>query len=522
MYTSMIGRPSYFRFVSDFEEGRTEEESEEEVWNRLIKHGWEYNKKLHHVSSSRRLLRSDVSTKTSTNSPYIICSNKPNQSGYQRRSSLTSNLSIPMKQIQTVYNTIEESCFIVSSSYNVMNGYYDNVESRLSGGEGGEIKFGPLIDVLKLPSSTAMNILQDDTWNPYDNSIAQGDEENEEEREKMKHWSRSIMIDILPGSLDTTNNNEEEEITLEELANDIVQYVKDMAMIPPPSSSSRGESSLTTSKSMTLKSSYLRSSNVMLEDEDTSTITTESKVMSTREAFSLTATHSTVSSLDTNEEEDTSTSSQQVPKSKRMFIPKQHDNIWSTALKYGFEASHNCLEMFDTLEVRVQQSSKYIVVTAGDEDTDKGDKDSDKDTSDEKEHVTDRNHDETVDTSYQSYGQEDNNNEDDDEEESTPLSIELILHSPSQYNPNELSDSSSSSVIESSSWNKHCALSLLMGLSTHPSIQTIEVELPIVLASMSYSSEEVYLGLDTESNDNENSEEVSRDNGTSQDDYGTV
>ena len=56
----------------------------------------------------------------------------------------------------------------------------------------------------------------------------------------------------------------------------------------------------------------------------------------------------------------------------------------------------------------------------------------------------------------------------------------VILHPPSDY--------TDESAVESSALNRHCALSLVMALSTHPSVQTVEVGRPIVEATFSESS----------------------------------
>ncbi|KAL7536115.1 hypothetical protein ACHAXR_006924, partial [Thalassiosira sp. AJA248-18] len=114
-------------------------------------------------------------------------------------------------------------------------------------------------------------------------------------------------------------------------------------------------------------------------------------------------------------------------------------SIWSTALSQGFEAPHGCQVMLDTLEVRT---------THQDDNTANSNTDN-------------------IQTETDS---------------SIPATFELILHPPSQY-------ISKPAAVESSAWNVHCAISLLMGLSVHPLVQSVEVGLEVELATMSVDSE---------------------------------
>ena len=107
-------------------------------------------------------------------------------------------------------------------------------------------------------------------------------------------------------------------ISIEAVAGDIVEYVKDMAMVPPGSSA--------------LSSYNLRTGGTIMEG----TRITEEASVSTREAFSLTAT----------DMEGGGRGQQR----KRTF--HNPHSIWSTALSEGFEAPHGCQVMLDTLEVR--------------------------------------------------------------------------------------------------------------------------------------------------------------------------
>ena len=105
-------------------------------------------------------------------------------------------------------------------------------------------------------------------------------------------------------------------------------------------------------------------------------------------------------------------------------------NFWSDALKYGFESDHGCGNMFDLLEIRPR------------------------DTDDE---VEKDEYDDTV----------------------AVRGFELILHAP---------DDSSEQSVDDSALNKQCVLSLIIGLSVHPFVQTIEIVQKLELASITGKS----------------------------------
>ena len=103
------------------------------------------------------------------------------------------------------------------------------------------------------------------------------------------------------------------------------------------------------------------------------------------------------------------------------------NNIWSDALTNGFEAEHGCANMFDLLEVRPRGG-----VNATD------------------------------------------SQDDHDDASMSVIGFELFLHGP---------QTSDQDILDSSAWNKQCVLSLIMGLSVHPSVQTIEMAQKLELAS---------------------------------------
>ena len=449
-------------------------EEEEASWQRMARHGWSWSRERHHLDATSgkgrkgRSLRSD-STRLGTNeesdtppssmSPFIVCSTTPNQSGYQRRQSIISELRVLTEHTQIVYNTDEESCFIVTASADVMESYHnhllnqqhteghptvehqtrqhdsddsrtevDSIETdssidadKAEASPRSEITIGPLFDVLKLPRGSAMNILSDDHWSPppiasvadlaaasarlvtnefsYDNST-------EEVNVDVRKWRRTLNVDLLPGAFDA-------EESAEELVEKIVEYVKDMAMVAPGIHGA----------SLSSSSSYLRSNtdDTLAPKMDTSTF------VSTREAFSLTATDApTFPSQDENDDK----------LNKHLF--RNPHNMWSNALKNGFEASHGCQVMLDTLEVRTRVEDENVAAQ-----------------------------------------QKDDSDEDVESSSTTPSSsvaagFEVILHPPSQFMKN--------AAVESSAWNKHCVLSLMIGLSIHPYVQTVEVGHQVELA----------------------------------------
>jgi len=402
-------------------------------WQKIVQHGWEWSKRSSSQvrigsRSSRRNLRSDRTDdsrrlKIDHISPFIVCSSSQG-SGYQRREAIASSLNVTKENAQTISNTVDETCFIVTSSAEAMELYLSQIaqETNVTSDEevvvdDAKLKLGPLVDALKVPKGTAAGILADESWSPPNitnlsdldsmvEEIVTNEFSYENVTKKVKvdirKWTRSIMIELLPGSV-------QEESKVDTVAKDIVEYVKIMAQIAP----SNGTTSSTNS------SSFLR------KLESTNDTSTESTIdikppLSIRESFSLTAT------APLNDSENTDTPDTDKPEGKAK-------DIWSNALKKGFEASHGCQVMLDTLEVRTRREPKPKP-------------------SKEKE--------------------------DNDDDKSLPVmaAFEVILHPPSQI--------LKEAAVQSSVWNKNCVLSLLMGFSVHPLVQSVEVSKPIVLASI--------------------------------------
>ena len=339
-----------------------------------------------------------------------MCSDALGRSGYERRQTICNALDVPISHAQTVYNTEDESCFIVTSTAHSMESYESDIVhsdfeiDTSNATHAQDLFYGPLVDVLKLPAGTAMSVLENDDWAPpaisniadlaalskrtYRNEFSY-DNSTEEYDVDIRSWSRSIMVDLLPGTVSDGDG-------IERVATEILEYVEDMAMVPPDAGSSS-----------------LRGSNGGSNDDVPLRFAADASI-STRGAFSLTA---------TSEDDDDA--------GEDRHIFQHRHNIWSNALAKGFEASHGCQVMLDTLTVTPR------------------------------------------------IGQDDIN-----EDVESPLiaGFEIKLHPPSQFMKR--------AAVESSAWNKHCVLSLMMGLAVHPSIQTVEVGNSIELAIMSMSMDE--------------------------------
>ncbi|KAL7554072.1 hypothetical protein ACHAWF_017502 [Thalassiosira exigua] len=343
---------------------------DEEAWDRISDHGWDRSLLRRRVPARRgrdprsggRNLRSASSVPdeggtgggeeaggeggAATNSPFVACSEAPNRSGYRRRQSLAAALRVPLSRIQTIYNADEESCFLVAADGAALRGGLE-LEDAADGSDSskssdsssnsssplGSIHLGPLADVLKLPPGSASNVLEDPEWTPpvmttvadalslkrsvtrefsYDNATELVDVD-------VRRWVRSISVDLIPGTVSSDVDGR----SIEDAARDIVDFVTEMAQVPPGSASARP------SPQSSPLSSGLRGNGTLSERM------ASELPLSTREAFSLTAWSE--------------------GGEKRTF--RNPHSVWSTALKRGFEAEHGCQVMLDTLEVRPRGGS---------------------------------------------------------------------------------------------------------------------------------------------------------------------
>lgn len=381
---------------------------ENKVWGDMLQHGWAVAKHR----SKNRILRSENNF-TSHNSfeithtgqdrthPFLLCSSYPYQSGYVRLQRILSAFNASMSMSQTIYNTEESSCFVVVTTSEVVEqtlGESNPVtgETRTARTSTGNlmenVTFGPLVDVLKFAAGTPTNILNDDDWiQPLKNtkpSLRSGmtSAKLEQDEQRQHHWTRSFMVDLIPGSNVGMKSGYE---GVESIAKDIMDNVAAMADVKP-----------------TMNFDQMRSKRKSIGVEKSF-----SDTLSTREAFSLTSSTVSLSNIKT-----------------RAF--RYSDNVWSNALTNGFESDHGCRNMFELIKIRPR---------GGVDETDN-------------------------DTNGSSI---------------SVVGFELFLNVPLVVDEE---------TVNSSAWNKNCAISLIMGLSVHPLVQTIELARKLELASASGTS----------------------------------
>lgn len=357
--------------------GRQLRGHENKLWDGLMQHGWNTAR-----SAKHRILRSEDSFKAPIDEqmidehPFLLCSSYPDQSGYLRLQRMLSTFNTSITNAQAVYNSDETSCFVIATTSAAVENafgetYIETGETRDS--RMAHVTFGPLVDVLKFAAGTPDSILNDKDWAQpvaMQPSLRTSLANSTEERH---HWSRSFMVDFIPGSLSKTDSSTED---IERIANDIIYHVSAMANVKPMPMKQVNSTKL-----------------AMIRNSD---------IMSTSEAFSLTS------------------SAGEFGKTK----PRSSVNIWSNALKNGFESKHGCGNMFDLLEIRPRG---------------------------------------IIDTSTEN------------EESVSVLGFELILNAP---------ETTDEETTLSSARNKQCALSLIIGLSVHPNVQTIEIAQQLELSSV--------------------------------------
>lgn len=262
----------------------------EQLWLDVIQFGWQWVHSPHH-----RALRTDPNHPEPIH-PLVLCNHAPDKSGAERLQLLAKPLGIPIEMSQTVSNTEEESCFIVSAPPSIIQAV-NETEMRDS-------SFAPLTDVTKIASGGVSYILEDTEWQPTSTGTDEGqptstgtDEEGEQ------NHVASLMIDLIPGE----GNDEDFSTVADKILNDVIVMaqasVNDTSIVP---------------------SSYLRSS-VSNQPSD---------IVPLRHAFSLT------SSLYGTIQPRMSTS---------------EANLWSEALSSGFEAPHGCKDMLDMIQVRERE-----------------------------------------------------------------------------------------------------------------------------------------------------------------------
>ncbi|KAK1742882.1 subtilase family serine peptidase [Skeletonema marinoi] len=272
-----------FSHLSKKNNRQLSQEESEHAWLDILNYGMRWTQSKHH-----RALRPDNYTGSEPKHPYVLCSRATNKSGLERLQLLAQSLGISVERSQTVSNTDEESCFIVSVTSSTIQTAHETDISNSS--------FTPLVDVMKISSGGIRYILEDAQWQPTAASASAGGDG----LLRTTHVA-SLMVDLIPGEgVNAVNSS----TAATQILNDVIAMIQ----------SSINNINI-------ISSSNLRStSNQQL-----------SNIVPMRDAFSLT------SSLHNN-------------KQLRSFTDSV--NVWSEALFSGFEANHHCKNMFDLLQVR--------------------------------------------------------------------------------------------------------------------------------------------------------------------------
>ena len=160
-------------------------EESERVWLDVLNHGLRWTHSKHH-----RALRPDTAASESKH-PFVLCSRAPNKSGSERLQLLAQALDISVQRNQTVSNTDEESCFIVSVTSSAIH--------RASETDISNSTFTPLVDVMKIASGGVNYILQDTEWRPTDAN-------KEGEGHLRTNHVASLMVDLIPGEVDEVSS----------------------------------------------------------------------------------------------------------------------------------------------------------------------------------------------------------------------------------------------------------------------------------------------------------------------------
>ena len=265
--------------------------SDDEVWDLVTRHGWE---RARTRTGSRRLV-------TATDAGFVVCNSAPDESGHERLGSLLNLLEMTEDGSQVLYNADDESCFLLSAGAEAVHSllHGGTVEEEVTGeGEdlAAHLTVMPMLDLLKLPSHTAMSLLEDD-WSPDLSTLTRSvvmdefsyeDTVEVDEEVDLEDWRRSILVDLLPSpDGETTGAGSEGE----GIVYDVMDHVASLA-------------------------------------DPTSNATA-----SLREAFSLTGVS--------------------LGEHGRMF---ERHSIWSRALEQGFESAHGCGNMMERMEVRIRRS----------------------------------------------------------------------------------------------------------------------------------------------------------------------
>ena len=173
---------------------------ESDVWLETLNFGvWWTQQSSHH-----RALRPDT-TDSEPNHPFVLCSQARKKSGNERLRLLAQSLGISVERSQTVSNTDEESCFMVSVTSSTIQTAYEETEMSNS-------SLTPLVDVMKIASGGVSYILDDTEWQPTAASAGG------EELSKTTHVA-SLMVDLIP-------SDEVSAVAATQILNDVIAMIQ--------------------------------------------------------------------------------------------------------------------------------------------------------------------------------------------------------------------------------------------------------------------------------------------------------
>lgn len=134
----------------------------QEVWDRVVEHGWEMSRSLLNHSNpfiGHRILN-EVSD-TSKIAPFLICSHSTkDQSGYQRLQTLLNQIDVHLEDFFVVRNDPNKTCYHVSMEYQIA----ENLRSKtLTDRVDTYYTLVPMTDLMKIQFGT-LDMIFDDSW----------------------------------------------------------------------------------------------------------------------------------------------------------------------------------------------------------------------------------------------------------------------------------------------------------------------------------------------------------------------
>ncbi len=196
--------------------------TENEAWEGIFNHGWSHSKKDSQSKFPSRNLRPDTNGTSTTSHavtdskdqrditfhPFLLCSQFPGLSGYQRLQRIIIALDADISKTQTTMNTDDQSCFVILTTPDAIEDAYRYEKDLMT-----NVSFGPLVDILKIASRTPYAILGGE-WAttsggaPAVNKLRSSFNDNDDSiTTEETVWRRSIMVDFVPGGVDLDGVN---------------------------------------------------------------------------------------------------------------------------------------------------------------------------------------------------------------------------------------------------------------------------------------------------------------------------